>query len=239
MLRQGRPRQRKGARHLPLLTLLLLGAVLLCSFLVSVRADDPPAPPKEQEQQQQQQQQPAPTQEPAPAQAPEPAPAQPEAPVVVPADGAAAPPPAAVPPAAGVAPLPAAAPAVPAPADTPLGPRLPVENNDPVVQKAATMAMTDVTPVSGQAIGWRVVHASKQEIAAGTNYYLQMELRTKTRCEVHETTVLVEAKSENMKVEGLCDLLPCDNTLPPADYMTKNNKTKQQQQVLRAEEGGW
>ena len=84
--------------------------------------------------------------------------------------------------------------------------------------------MVDVDPVTGKAIGWRVVHADKQSIAAGTNYYLQIELRTKTRCEVHEKRVFVEAKTGTFIVGRLGDLLPCDASLPPADYMTKGKK---------------
>ena len=92
--------------------------------------------------------------------------------------------------------------------------------------------MMDVDPVAGKAIGWRVVRADKQSVAAGTNYYLQIELRTKARCEVHEKRVLVEAKTGNFIVGGLGDLLPCDPSLPPADYMTKSKKG------LRSEGGG-
>lgn len=134
-----------------------------------------------------------------------------------------APPPAA--PADGVA-TPPAIPVVPIDpaADAPLSPRQAVEINDPIVQKAAALAMVDVDPVSGKAIGWRVVRADKQSVAAGTNYYLQIEMRTKTRCEVHEKRVLVEAKTEKFIVGGLGDLLPCDPSLPPADYMTKGKK---------------
>jgi len=207
------PRQRRA---------LLLAALLSCSFLAGVGAGelDPPAgaPPQEQ----QQQPLPAPVQAPAQeqAQAPPPADAAPVAPPATPAaDGVTVP----------------AAPAVVAPpvppADDPLTPRQPVELNDPIVLKAAGYAMVDVDPVAGKAIGWRVVRADKQSVAAGTYHYLQIELRTKARCEVHEKRVLVEAKTGNFIVGGLGELLPCNPSLPPADYMTKSKG-------LRSEVGG-
>lgn len=125
----------------------------------------------------------------------------------------------------------AAIPAVPAapdvvvspvsPTEIPLTPRQPVETNDTMVLKAAALLMVDVNPVEGKAIGWRVVHADKQSFAAGITYYLQIELRTKSRCEIHEKKVFVEANTGNLIPGGLGDLLPCDPSLPPADYLTK------------------
>ncbi len=110
------------------------------------------------------------------------------------------------------------------PTEIPLTPRQPVEINDPIVLKAAALAMVGVNPVEGKAIGWRVVHADMQSFVAGVTYYLQIELRTKSRCEVHEKKVFVEAKTGNLIPGGLGDLLPCDPSLPPADYMVKKKK---------------
>lgn len=51
--------------------------------------------------------------------------------------------------------------------------------------------MKGVTPVEGTALGYRVVRADRQ-VVAGLVYYLQIELWTATRCEVHERRVYVD-----------------------------------------------
>ena len=79
--------------------------------------------------------------------------------------------------------------------------------------------MKEATPVQGEATGWRVVRADKQMVATGVVYYLQIELHSHKRCEVHEKKVFVEATGA-FKIMG-DDLLPCDASLPRAPFSSK------------------
>ncbi len=51
--------------------------------------------------------------------------------------------------------------------------------------------MVNVTAVEGSSLGWRVVRADRQ-VVAGLIYYLQIEVWTVTRCEVHERRVYID-----------------------------------------------
>ena len=73
--------------------------------------------------------------------------------------------------------------------------------------------MEGVTPVEGAAIGWRVVRADRQ-VVAGLLYFLQIELWTKTRCEVHERKVFQDLQGNYDLMQSDDDLLPCDRSLP-------------------------
>lgn len=95
----------------------------------------------------------------------------------------------------------------------PRSPRESIDIGDPIVQESAMLAMTDVNPVVGEAIGWRIVRADTQKFNSGTYYLLQVELWTKTRCEVHEVTVFQDARSQILEKQGSGDIVPCDASL--------------------------
>jgi hypothetical protein len=72
--------------------------------------------------------------------------------------------------------------------------------------------MKDVTPIQGKSLGWRVVRVAKQKTPDGIFYFLQIEQKSKNRCEVHERKVLLDpATYEPLKTIG-DDILPCSAT---------------------------